>query len=400
MSFKPVFLLDAAIAEPAGTTTEQAPSIVSLLATQGKISDTDSTPPEAIINTEKKEEPNQPEVPNAATATETPSAVQGNSETQPPIVEPVTATTAPIVQEPTPVQTWQEVLKAQQPETVFKELGYDEKVVNISKALSESPKMAALFDQWVNNGDITPYLKAVATDYSKMDSEQLMRHQLLDEYPDADEATINALYQRKVVRAYDLDSDDADEKAEGKLLLDAEARKVKDNLISKQQQFLTPKPPEPKVAEPTVDNEAVERQKRNEIIVNSIKDSPFTKELLSSGKMVIGEGENAFPYLIPKPQEVLDLMFDLNKYQEKVYTRQENSDVLIPNVQKQLLLAAIANDTEGFFKKYNEHFKSLGSKAIIDPIENASAPSTSTSSAAEQAKSVAAQMATGGKISG
>ena len=272
MSFKQMFLYDAAIAEQPGATTE-TPSIASLLATQGKISDTpDTTPQEAVINKEVKEEPKQPEVQNAASANEPSSAVQGNSETQTPSTEPTAATPAPIAQEPTPVLTWQEVLKAQQPETVFKELGYDEKVVGISKTLSENPKMAALFDQWINKGDLTPYLKAVTTDYSKMSSEQLMRHQLLEEYPDADEATINALYQRKVVKAYGLDSPYEDEVAEGKLLLDADAKKARETLISKQQEFLTPKPQEPKAdAAPKETLEQI-RQKEIDYIVKKIKD--------------------------------------------------------------------------------------------------------------------------------
>jgi len=403
MSFKPVFLLNAAIAEPAGTTaTEQAPSVASLLATQGKIlTNENDTPPEAVINTEQKEEPKQAEVPNAASAKEPSSAVQVISETQEPVVtEPVAATTAPIVQEPAPVQTWQEVLKAQQPETVFKELGYDEKVVNISKALSESPQMAALFDQWINKGDITPYLKAVSTDYAKMDSEQLMRHQLLDEYPDADEATINALYQRKVVRAYDLDSTYSDELAEGKLLLDAEAKKVRESLISKQQQFLTPKPPEPKADAAPVETPEQAQQKRIDFIVNSTKESPTVQDFIKNQQLVVGEGDEAYPYPVPEPQKVIDLLITPGALESKLWTKQDlgNGQEKLTATPLQILLGAIAHDPKDFFTKYSNHLKSLGSKAIIDPIENASAPSNATSSAAEQAQSVAAQMAKGGRI--
>lgn len=399
MSFKPVFLFDTAVAEQPGTTTTELPSIASLLATQGKISETDSVPTEAIIDTEKKEEPNQPVVPNAATATETPSAVQGNSETQPPKAAEPKVETPAIPAQPIVQPTWQEVLKAQQPETVFKELGYDEKVVGISKTLSESPQMVALFEQWISKGDLTPYLKAVATDYSKMDSEQLMRHQLLDEYPNADEATLNALYQRRVVKAYDLNSDDADELADGNRLLDADASKVREQLIIKQQQFLTPKPPEPKAVLTAVDPQESQRQIQKDFIVNNIKESSLTKGVLTTGKFNVGiEGEK-FSYEMPKPQEVVELLLDSKKWQSQLFTKQDISDLLIPNVEKQLLLAAIAYDTDGFFKKYNEHLKSLGSAAVIDPMENASASSTKTSSVAAEGKSIAAQMATAGRIS-
>lgn len=403
MSFKSMFFFDAAaVAEPSGTATTESPSIASLLATQGKITETSNdTPPEAVINTEPKEEPKQPEVQNAASANEPSSAVQGNSETQTSSAEPVAAPTPAIPAEPTPVPTWQEVLKAQQPETVFKELGYDEKVVNISKALSESPQMAAFFDQWINKGDITPYLKAVATDYSKMDSEQLMRHQLLEEYPDADEATINALYQRRVVKAYDLDSNDADELAEGKLLLDADARKVKESLISKQQQFLTPKPPEPKADAAPVETLEQAQQKRIDYIVHSTKESPLVQDFIKNQKLVIGEGDEAYPYPIPKPQDVIDLLITPGALEAKLWTKQDlgNGQSKMVATPLQLLLGAIAHDEKGFFTKYNSHLKSLGSKAIIDPMDNASQPANTQSSSAELAKSIAAQMATAGKIS-
>lgn len=400
MSFKQMFLYDAAIAEQPGATTE-TPSIASLLATKGKISDTpDITPQEAVINKEVKEEPKQPEVQNAASANEPSSAVQGNSEPQAPSTEPAAATTAPIAQEPKPVPTWQEVLKAQQPETVFKELGYDEKVVGISKTLSENPKMAALFDQWINKGDLTPYLKAVTTDYSKMSSEQLMRHQLLEEYPDADEATINALYQRKVVKAYGLDSPDEDEVAEGKLLLDADAKKARETLISKQQEFLTPKPQEPKAdAAPKETLEQI-RQREIDYIVNSTQESPVVQDFIKNQKLLIGEGDEAYPYPVSKPQEIIDLLITPGALESKLWTKQDlgNGQQKITATPLQLLLGAIAHDEKGFFAKYSNHLKSLGSKAIIDPIENASVPSNATSSSAETANTIAAQMAKAGRI--
>lgn len=402
MSFKSVFLYDAAVAEQGGTTQTDAPNIANLMATQGKIlTEENNTPPEAVINKEEKEEPKQPEVQNAASANDPSSAVQGNSETETPSTEPVAATQAPIVPEAITVPTWQEVLKAQQPETVFKELGYDEKVVGISKTLSENPKMAALFEHWINKGDLAPYAKAASTDYNKMDSEQVMRHQLLEEYPDADDATINALYQRKIVRAYDLDSIDDNERAEGRLLLDAEAKKVRLNLINKQQEFLTPKPPEPKAEAAPVETLEQAQQKRIEYIVNSTKQSPVVQEFIKNQKLVVGEGDEAYSYQVSKPQEIIDLLITPGALDNKLWTIEDlgNGNKKTSATSLQLLLGAIAHDEKGFFAKYNSHLKSLGSKAIIDSMDNASKPANTHTSNAELSKSIAAQMATAGRIS-
>lgn len=398
MSFNTMFQRDTAVAETTGgTETEAAPSIASLIATQGRFSTgTDDAPPEAVINTEKKEEkPDETKVPDAASANETPSAVQGDSETQTPKVEEPKVEALAIPAQPAVQQTWQEVLKAQQPETVFKELGYDEKVVGLSKTLNDNPKMIAFFEQWASNGDLRPYLKALTTDYSKMGSEELMRHQLLDEYPDAEEATINALYQRKVVRAYDLDSNDADEEAEGKLLLDADAKKVKEGLISKQQQFLMPKPQEPKPVA-VVDDAAAKEKVFEDNFKRAINDSPLTKGILNSNQFVFGEGADQFKYKIEKPQEVIDILLDKNKWASLLYTKE--GDTILPHVPNQMLLATILHDPNKFFKQFADHFKSVGSKEVIDPIDNASIPNNSKSSAAEIQKSIAAQMATAGKI--
>jgi len=38
--------------------------------------------------------------------------------------------------------------------------------------------------------------------------EEVMRHQLQEEYPKANAATLNALYKKKIVEAYNLDSED------------------------------------------------------------------------------------------------------------------------------------------------------------------------------------------------
>ena len=121
---------------------------------------------------------------------------------------------------------WQEVLRNQQPDTVLKELGFDDKMVSFLKDTKElDPKMINFFHHWKVNGNINEYLKELNTDYENMTSEEVMRHQLRREYPKASEKALNALYKKEIVEAYKLDPDNyTEEEVEmGKLLLEAKA---------------------------------------------------------------------------------------------------------------------------------------------------------------------------------
>ncbi len=397
MSFKPTFYLEPDMTDVGAASVQQeAPqSIAALMAKHGVKNETENMVVTPIsFNTETKEEPKPQEATNAASANEPLNAVQDNSETPSPTVEVPKVVEPAIQAQPTVQPSWQEVLKNQQPDTVLKELGYDEKVVSLSKTLKDSPQMMALFDQWINKGDLTPYLKAVTTDFTKMSPEALMRHQLLEEYPNVPEATINALYKRRVVQAYNLDSE---------LLLEADSLKVREGLISKQSQFLTPKPPEPKTETPTVDTVAIQKQKDFEDFKNSVTGSTLTRDLMSTKQISVGEGTDKFNYPVAAPDRVVNLLFDNNAWAEKLFTkeiRHDGSTSYVPNIQKQLLIATILDDTEGFFSNYAKHFKTLGSKEVITPIENASANSNNNSVSAVKASytSVAQQMAAEGRM--
>ena len=403
MNFKPVFFYEPGVADVAAPVqAEEKPSIASLMATQGKLG-TDSMVEAPISDTEKTDIEKQPEVANAASATTPSDAVQENSGTPSPTEVEVKATTPAIPETPIPQPTWQEVLKQQQPETVFKELGLDDKVVKLAQTLQQTPEMVALYEAWANKGDLTPYLKAVTTDYNKMQAEELMRHQLLGEYPQVSNETINALYKRRVIEAYNLDSDDPEEVAEGRLLLDADSIKVREKLISEQQKFLTPKPPEPKAEEPKVDTAAIQRQKAQEDFEKEIKDSSLINSVLSSKQLIVGDGEDKFTYTMEKPQDLVDLMLDTRKWVSKLFNYELNADGSVKtakaNIPKQLMVAAILNDDSDFFNKYNAHQRSLGSKSITDSIENASTPANNNgSSQSSTGLSIAAQLAKSGRI--
>ncbi len=390
---------DPAIAEPPAAIEQ--PSIAQLMATQGVKSESGEYRSTPIVLTEKKEEPKPaPEPTPAATATvDSNNADTAKSEPPSLIEEPKDAPIVEIPQEQSQVQSWQEVLKSQQPDTVFKELGYDDKMVKLVSQLKDlDPKVIGLVEAY-KEGKHVDYLRDLTTDYSKMSPEEVMRHQLRQDYPTASSQQLDALFKREVTKAYSLDSDDEDEKMEGQLLLEARADKHRATLIANQQQFLIPKFTEPKAPEP--DKEGEEARQKFEVYRTQFNDNQYTKNIFATNQISIGEGEEKFTYPV-KPDALTNVLFNGERWMEKMSDVKNNPDgskTFTPNAKKQMLVAAVAEYGEDFFIQYAKHFKSLGGSKVVDTIDNAKPPDNNTPSAAPKApETVAEAMARQGRV--
>jgi hypothetical protein len=375
------------------------PSVAELMAKHGQQAqsgfNTDSIP---VINKESNEEPPavKPPIEPVATTTSNEPPAQANQEslTTPEVVK-VAETTPPIAETPTPVPTWQEVLRQQQPDTIFKELGLEADVVGLAKELT--PEMKAFFNHWKANGDVTSYLRELSTDYSKMPAEDVMRHQLRQEYPKASDQQLNVLFRKEVVEKYNLNSEDETEKQEGVLLLEAKADKYRDDFAAKQKDFLLPPPPKPEVPEQQVDN----RQQALEAYQAEFQNDAYTKNIFANKTVSIGEGDEKFNYPI-EPEAIKELLFT-DKWAEnlsRIETGPDGSKIYKPDAEKQFLIGAFAANPKGFLTEYAKHFKAIGGKSALAPIENAKLPDASTPSASEAAPdSPAGAMARGGRLS-
>lgn len=287
MSFKAFRFLDDSAQENGGGTEQQAAtvqpslSIAELMATQGVKSqggDMVATP----ININRQAEEVKPQATEqaqettTATVEETQSQVQEQVEEQPKVVETAKET----VVEQQPQLSWQEVLKQQQPEQVLSELGYDKSTIELTKEIANNEKMLAFYKHWKENGNVKDYLKEIETDYSKMPAEEVMRHQLRQEYPNATERQLEILYKKEVVDKYQLDVNQytEDEVEEGRLLLEAKADKFRNDLITNQSKFLLP---EPTKTETVVDNSQELAQKEFEAYKHTVNSNQLTQGLIN-----------------------------------------------------------------------------------------------------------------------
>lgn len=345
------------------------------MAMGGKKSDENDTELEPFKIPEKKveEKPVVEETP-AAKVEENQKAEKPTSETpqEKPVDENKKEETTPIAEVPAKIQTLEEVLKTNQPEAIFKALGFDdEKVALIQDFKDIDPKLVGIIQSW-KEGTLGNYVKELATDYSKMEPEDLMRHQLRLDYPKATPRQLEILYKKEIVEKYNLDSVDEDEAAEGRELLSAVSDKYRDSFVENQNKFLLPKTPEPKQAEVPVDNTSELQKQQIESYRKELKENPFTKDIIANNKITFGEGEEKFSYPV-NADALIDILSDGTKWAETMYEKQGDNYVL--KAEHQMLVAAFAQDSKKFLSEYGKHLKSLGAKQVIEPIDNASEPS-------------------------
>lgn len=369
--------------------------IAGLMANYGYLSENRPTERENAVDN-RSEEPTKAEPTNdAAKANNGGNVVEGTDNPNTPKVEVATQvqTEPQKAVEQAPQLSLQEVLKQQQPDIVLKELGYGENQIGFLKEFKDlDPKMVAFLDTWKSGGDLTNYLKELTTDYSKMPAEEVMRHQLRQEYPKASEKQLDILFKKEVIDAYGLDPDNNTEEEieQGRELLNAKADRFRDSLVEKQSNFLLPKAPEKSTE---VDNSV----EQFEAYKQAVNNDPYTQALVTTQQLTIGEGDSKFNFAL-NPKEVQDVLFDSNKWAESLFEVGQDGQMK-PKTQHQLLVATVAKYGTAFIDALAKHYISVGSKTAIDPIENPSKVETVTTSAAvSKPKNAAEAMARFGRV--
>lgn len=328
-----------------------------------------------------------PPAESAPTTTETaPStpAPEAPQESQPPTVAPTT-TPEP---RPAPVAApdWRDMIKQQPEAEVLKHFGLDEKMINF-------------LNRWKGGEDLKDYLEAATVDYSKMSHEEVLRRHLLRDFGSLSPEDFEEVYRMKVIEQYKLDPDVFDEKdvRRGKLLLGIDAEKIRQEFTKQQHDLLfsAPAMPDNSAAELAARAEQEKRDKQVQDYRNHVQNNTYTKELLTTNLLKVGDGDKAFNLEIGKPDDILSLLYDPTKWAQKLW----NEDGT-PNVRKQLLLAAIANDDAAFVTNFAKHYEMLGAKSVADKIANVTEPPIGTPAAgsAETANPIA-QLARFGTIS-
>lgn len=379
-------------------------SIAEAMAKNGRKSDENSTAPKPIdigtLTVPKVEE----STPAATVKEEEPAKAVEELKTEPVKEEPKKEEPTPIAKvEPPKEITLDEVLKKNQPDTILKALGFDDEKVSLIQDLKEiDPKLVGIIQAW-KSGQLGDYVKELATDYTKMEPEDVMRHQLRLDYPKASARQLEILYKKEIVEKYNLDSADEDEAAEGRELLSAVSDKYRDSFVENQNKFLLPKTPEPKapaVPDNTAELQAQKAKEDVEAYVKEIKEDPYTKNIIADKKITLGEGEEKFGFPVD-PELLIGVMTDPQKIADAMLKKVVGADgkeALVLDTEKQMLSAAIQVYGKPFLDAYAVHIKGLGGKAVTDLLENAKPKDGTVPSKSEAAPtSVAGAMAKHGR---
>lgn len=313
-----------------------------------------------------------------------------NITTEQKVEEPVKAETAAPVQPPaapvaptTKAVDWRDSIKGLPETEVLKTMGYDDKLIG-------------LLNRWKSGGSVKEYLEAASVDYAKMDAEEVMKHHLQKQFGDLSKEDFEELYRMKVTENYKLDSDmySEQEVKRGKILLNAEAKQIRENLIKQQQDYLMPAAPDQNGLREQEESKAQEEAQRElDAYRLSIESNPYVAELVKNKILPIGEGEDVFNFSVADTNNLMAMLFDGGSWGKAM----KNADGS-PNVQKLMLMAAIASDDKLLIQEFSKHFKTLGAKKAIEPIENAVPPAGAPASGGMSDLSPAAALARGGVI--
>lgn len=384
-----------------------APDLISspaaAMATMGRIIESGATETSAPAVVDTPLPANQPEP-----APPAPAPASGETPTPAPAAPATPEPTPPQIPEPTQpaaVTDWREVLKSQQPDTILKELGFDEQALKLAQKFKGiDPKVVGLIDHWQTNGDVKPYLEALSVDYSKLSPEDVMRHHLRKDYPELSKEDFDILYQDRVTDRYKIDPNlyTDEEVRKGNVLLAADVKRVREDLIKAQSDFFVPKAPEKSAAEAPESSEAIEQRRvqGEERYKAEILNDSYTKELFTNKKMIFGTGEDAYQYEFD-PVGVQSVLTDQKEWQKAMFKQVGEDDkgnpIVAPNTQTQWLVGAIIKDPE-IFNKLATHYKALGAKVANDLLENAKLPDSPSSKGDPTPANPAAAMAKTGRV--
>jgi hypothetical protein len=249
-----------------------------------------------------------------------------------------------------PVLNFDEELKKIDKYEALKKLGFDDFDIDLLKYKEQT-------------GDLTPYLEAKTVDYSKFTDEQIMKHDLRQQYKDMPDKVFDMLYEQKVNEQYKLDAEVNGEAAAelGRELLKHEANKIRKGLIETQSKFKAPEKP--------VDDSAQRQQAEQEAKYNEYKsfvdESDQTKTLLKDKKLVYGSGETAFNFNVEKPKDLVETALNPNLLFNDLVDKKGNADLAKVYKAK----AYIAN-MDKIEQMLISHGETIGKKKAFDELQN------------------------------
>jgi hypothetical protein len=297
-----------------------------------------------------------------------------------------------------PTYSWQDVLKQQPVTEVLKALGLDDatvKFMNGRKGID--PKLQSLISHYEAKGDVKPFLEALTVDVKNMSDQDVMRRHLQAKYSNLSPEEFEELYRDEVIDRYKLDPDMYDEKARklGMIRLKADAYEPRTAMDARYQELLLNPPPEPQVPQELLDYQQREQagKEAQDAYTGLLTNNSLFKDILQQKKIVIGEGDDAYNYVVDNPEDALSALTDTKKWYGHMFNEDDS-----PKIETQILTALFAPNPKKFLSDYAKHHQQLGAQRALQPIENASAPSGTPARDGNAPLEPVAEMAKNGRL--
>jgi hypothetical protein len=257
-------------------------------------------------------------------------------------------------------------------EDVFKALGLDEFSIEALKYYEAT-------------GGLAEYAAVKSVDYSKMSDEKVLRQQLREELAnlDLEDEDLELLYESRIKSRFKLDEDAYSEREvkAGKLELKYEADKARRAFVERQKKFAPPdrKPEVPADPGPSAEEQATQA-------LQAAMADTVVQQFVNGKKLVLGSGEHSFNYEFPNPQDLLDILFIPEQYAHVAARKDTTGQPLkdrngsyIPDYNRLLKAVAVLVNDADYDNRLINYGKSLGTKEVVDKMEN---PATTQTPAA------------------
>jgi hypothetical protein len=295
--------------------------------------------------------------PEAAASAEPAATTPAATETKPAETKPAedTKPTETKPGEAKPVDL-KEVLKGKERREVLEAMGIDSVFID-------------MLDYHQSTGDLKGYLDIKTRDWDKVPADEIMRDNLKAEYGDLSEEDFQAIYDDEISRKYAIgDEYTEDEKRLGKIRMERDAKKVREQKKTEQAGF---KIPEPKPTdEAQRQKELAESAKADyDAYVQTVTGNDNIKKLLAENKVVIGEGENAYNFEV-KGQDLVDAILDTNKLFANCIVKDKEGKVTGYDFTEAAQLAAFALNRKDYLKAYYDFAQSKVNQELLDEHVN------------------------------
>jgi hypothetical protein len=213
------------------------------------------------------------------------------------------------------------------------------------------------------NDSLDEFLIKTNIDYDQMSDEEIMGMEIEKQFSTLDPSDKQLLLQKKLQREFNLGSDDETDERVGKLLLKAEADKIRDGLKTEQAQYM-PKP-NPNSIEAKMQAQAAQQQQIMEEFKGYVLEHPATKQFETNRLLQYGVGDTTLNYEVNQNVDLRDLAIDTNKF-FSMFAGQDGK----VDIQKFYKVANYAASMEGVEKALINLGRSQGEKRLYDELKN------------------------------